>query len=115
MTLWSCVPEKPYHFRHWKNISGKKKKNKIKRIFIGWPVYHGNKIKRSITNFNSEITQNNTKTKIPTLEEYIQKENAKTGKVIRDKNDKSTKLTDNFKQNCRLTEISKTVRIITSS
>ncbi len=32
-----------------------------------------------------------------------------------DKNDKSTKLTDNFKQNCRLTEISKTVRIITSS
>ena len=39
-------------------------KNKIKRIFIGWPVYHGNKIKRSITNFNSEITQNNTKTKI---------------------------------------------------
>ena len=24
----------------------------------------------------------------PTLEEYIQKENAKTGKVIRDKNDK---------------------------
>ena len=37
---------------------------KVKRIFIGWPVYHGNKIKRSITNFNSEITQNNTKTKI---------------------------------------------------
>ena len=39
----------------------------------------------------------------------------KKKKLIRDKNDKSTKLTDNFKQNCRLTEISKTVRIITSS
>ena len=51
----------------------------------------------------------------PTLEEYIQKENAKTGKVIRDKNDKWRKLTDNFKQNCRLTESDKTVRIITSS
>ena len=34
---------------------------KIMEILI---VYHGNKIKRSITNFNSEITQNNTKTKI---------------------------------------------------
>ena len=32
--LMVILPEKPYHFRHWKNISGKKK-NKIKRIFIG--------------------------------------------------------------------------------
>ena len=42
-------------------------------------------------------------------------DSVKTGKVIRDKNDKWRKLTDNFKQNCRLTEIGKTVRIITSS
>ena len=42
-------------------------------------------------------------------------DSVKTGKVIRDKNDKWRELTDNFKQNYRLTEIDKTVRIITSS
>ena len=48
------------------------------------------------------------------LVEYL-KNSVKTEKVIRDKNDKWRKLTDNFKQNCRLTEIDKTVKIITSS